>query len=308
LILQCYWAFVKFDFSKEEPKYKAMQKIANAYVAILSLDVVHGAQVSDQVESYGAHMNVNFVPVDMFERWFDTRGRDNLKEYPKSTGIIMKGLPFLVGEGTGMYEPLGFDFGPQLEAMRYAYGSCRSLEQFKKPILHQRNEPGNFFVASLVGMTDYYYRRGLAKKPLGFWYVTDKNTRGVLYTSMMKNDSCVGIKVHPEIPDTVMEIIEETIRKRVPPKGLVLTKPELVKTTKSKNNSILDHVLGQVKKTNLKPEIRIPVFLRPHQIVKQLGETMINDFKKLPRVKGLAYHLEEITNEIWGYKLLIYFE
>jgi hypothetical protein len=67
-------------------------------------------------------------------------------------------------------------------------------------------------------------------------------------------------------------------------------------------------VIARVNKTNFKPEIHVPVFLRPHQIVKQLGEMMIADFKRLPRVKGLTYMLEEITDEIWGYKLLIYFE
>lgn len=307
LILQCYWAFVGFDF-KGFPTFIEMQKIANAYVAILSLDVVHGAQVSDQVESYGAHMNVNFVPLDLFEKWHDAEIESNAKNYPKSIStkkLIIKGLPFLVGEGTGMYEPLGFDFGPQMEAMRYVYGSARSVEQFKKPILHKRNEPGNFFVASLVGMTDYYYRRGFAKTPLGFWYVTKNKTRGVLYSDMMRNDERnIGIKAHPSIPENVMEVINDTILKRIPPKALALDKS----SNHSKTNSVLDHVLGSVKKMDFKTDVSVPIFIRPHQLVKALGDAMVMDFKRMDRVMGLKYELEEITDDIWGYNLSVYFK
>ena len=309
LILQCYWAFVGFKFvGGDAVVFTEMQKIANAYVAVLSLDVVHGAQVSDQVESYGAHMNVNFVPLELFEKWYDAEIETNAINYPKSNNakkLIIKGLPFLVGEGTGMYEPLGFDFGPQMEAMRYVYGSARSAEQFKKPILHKRNEPGNFFVASLVGMTDYYYRRGFAKTPLGFWYVTkNKTTRGVLYSDMMRNDARnIGIKAHPTIPEDVMEVINETILKRIPPKPLALEK-----SNHSKSNSVLDHVLGSVKRVNFNTDVMVPIFIRPHQLVKALGDAMVMDFKRMDRVVGLRYALEEITDDIWGYNLSVYFK
>jgi hypothetical protein len=123
---------------------------------------------------------------------------------------------------------------------------------------------------------------------------------------MMRNDTRTAqIKAHPAIPDDVMGIINDTILKRIPPKPLTLSSSS---SAHSKNNSVLDHVLANVRKMQFKTEITVPVFIRPHQIIKKLGEAMIADFRRLDRVVGLKYDLEEITDDIWGYKLSVYFK
>lgn len=295
----------KFEGETRFPPLLEMQKIARNYIPPLSLDVVRGAQVSDDVEHYGAHMNDNFIPISTFEKWMSgTRdGRQLLKQLPATPDKMSEPLPFLVGEGTGMYEPYGYD-NPLLPIMSYVY-RAQSLAPFKKPILHKKGEPGSFFVGSLVGMTDCYYKLG-STAPLSFWYCTKQKdgslTRGTSYTDMMNDSPNVVLKPQPMLTRQIMGSVEEAVLRRVPPDSLILTSshPSRAKHT------ILQKISDSVKQLNRapgSPHQKANVFIRPHQINSTIGNRIISDMKQMDRIWKVDYHLEEITDKMWGYRV-----
>lgn len=268
------------------------------------MDVVRGAQVSDSVVNYGAHMNDNFVPQHMFRSWLETsrEGRIISKNLPWESNEI-KELPFLVGEGTGMYEPYGVDI-PNAKLFPYVY-QCPSLESFKKLITRKVGVTGNFFVGSLVGLTDYFYKRG-ANTPIAFWYTTE-GKRGASYDDMMNRPEKVSIKIQAPVSKPVMdEMVEATLR-RIPPEPLILS--PLAKDAKRHHNSTLEYICKEVdgfKRPTGNLHQKVPVFIRPHQLSKQLAAHIVNDFRRVGNIWKVDYKLEEISDKIFGYRMNVY--
>lgn len=304
-ILQCYNAFVEKEFASQT--LREAQAIARHYVPPLSLDVVRGAQVSDQVESYGAHMNDNFIPAKTFRQWMERGGTEGKRlasrlNWERDDG---KTYPFMVGEGTGMYESLGVE-NPLLPIMGYVY-QLQSLDGFKKPITRKRGETGNFFVGSLVGLTDYFYKRGAAT-PMSFWYcnVQKGMSRGASYADMMNAPERVAVKVHPPVDRGIMEEMTEKTLRRLPPEPLVLS---AANDDRHRHNSHLDYVSRSVASLN-RPKgsvhNRVPVYVRSHQINAALAKRIAADFKRLDRVWRVDYKLERITDRIFGYRMDVY--
>jgi hypothetical protein len=305
--LQVYNAFTTFDFPKDEPRWKEMQQLASYYIPPLSLDVVNGQQVNN-VSSLGAHMNDNYIPLHQFRSAMEStrEGREISNELPWNDAKFppeFKTLPFMIGEGTGMYEPLGTE-NPVATQMAYVY-RCPSLEGFKKPISHKVGQVGSFFVGSLEGMTDYFYRRGYYA-PLTFWYANHErgNSRGVSYADMINKPETLAVIPQPFISKKLMDHVEEVIKLRVPPQPLYLK--EHHKRGKNKHLDALCEGIAQLKREPGPPYQRVPVYVRPHQINAVQGSKILTDFKKLDRIWKVDYQLENISDEIWGYRMLVY--
>lgn len=305
-ILQCYNAFVQFKFPPNaEKRWPEMQQIASYYVPPLSLDVVRGQQVKDGVNNLGAHMNDNFIPLHQFRAGLEaTRaGREVSTELPwgGSYPPEFKELPFMIGEGTGMYEPLGYENNLGAH-MAYVY-RCPSLEGFKKPITHKIGQVGSFFVGSLEGMTDYFYRRGHSA-PLTFWYGDQSkgNSRGIAYENMI-NDSSLSILPQPFLSKKIMGHVEEIIKLRVPPRPLQLDRHH---KGKNKHLEALCKGVADLKRDPGPPFQRVPIYVRPHQISAVQASKILTDFKQLERVWKVEYQVENISNDIWGYRMLVY--
>lgn len=300
--------FHDFPPKPEFDKYREMQTLIRQYVPCLSLDVVNGAQVN-QIASVGAHMNDNFIPVDMFLQDMEKtkagkeRARELrafLKEEP------MKGLLFLVGEGTGMYEPQGYK-NPLEPIMGYVY-SCPSLVAAKKKIEREQGVAGGFFKVSENMFTDFFYNLGdLA--PLECLYCTRQSngqlTRGASYEDMMNNRDQVAFLPKPPPSKQVMEHISERVLLRVPPRPLAVTDKGQWET----KNPHLDTIVEAVKKFDRpmgSPAIKVPVYVRPHQLSAQLAKEIIRDFRKRERIWKVDYVLERITDDMYGYEMNVY--
>jgi hypothetical protein len=302
--LQCANALLEHKFKKGNDIMLELQNILRQYVPPLSLDVVRGMQVSDNTVNYGAHMNDNFIPQHMFRGWMEStrEGRmisKNLQWEPNEN----KNLPFLVGEGTGMYEPYGVNL-PNANLFNIVY-QCPSLEGFKKLITRKVGVTGNFFVGSLVGLTDYFYKRG-SNTPMSFWYTTN-GKRGASYDDMMNRPEKVGIKVQPYVNKNVMDEMVEATFRRIPPEPLILS--PLAKDAKRHHNSVLEHVCKSVedfKRPSGDLRRKVPIFIRPHQLSKQLAYQIVNDFRKIGTLWKVDYKLEEITDKIFGYRMNVY--
>jgi len=310
-ILQCYNALLSVKFPKQYKQLREIQRIANQYIPILSLDVVNGAQVKDKDAPKGAHMNDNLVPIAEFRKWVrqSREGRNIDRKissvYPKK---IESNLPFLVGEGTGKLEPLGLE-NPLLPLMGYVY-RCPSLRVFKKPITRQRGEAGSFLLGSLKGFTNYFTDRNpnITYGGLTYTTVTESagTTRGAYYEDMMNDRKDVGVMMDQPLSKASMEVINEAIMLRDPPSPLILTKE-----AGHEKNEHLELVVKAVSEFGRQPGLEnrhVPLYARPHQISSSLARDMINDFSQLGRVWKFSYRLERMTDEIWGYELRVYVE
>jgi len=306
--LQLTNAFLAAKIDNSKPILKEAQSILSNYIVPISLDVVRGAQVSDKTENYGAHMNDNFIPIKTFQKWLcnTKEGREINKTLPwPKDAEKEEDLPFLVGEGTGLYEPLGYS-NPLLPIMSYVY-RAPSLEQFKKPILHPKGEPGSFFVGSLVGLTDFFYKKG-ADLPMGFWYCTKNNAeiqRGVSYTDMMNDHENIVVKIQPKPNKLVGEVIKDAVTRRLPPIDVILT-PEKHVETKSSHLERLTQSINQLNRPQGPKHQYVPIYVRPHQLNSELVSQMINDMTHLNRVWKIDYDLEKIKDGMFGYRVRIF--
>jgi hypothetical protein len=101
-----------------------------------------------------------------------------------------------------------------------------------------------------------------------------------------------------------MEITEEAILKRIPPNHLILDQ-----IVEGKTNSVLTKVSESVSKMKRRQgplHQNVAIYIRPHQLSTMLGDRMIADFRTLDRVWKVTYDHEQITNDIWGYRMQIY--
>ncbi len=308
--LQATNAFIAHKFNENGPLFHIMteiQGILRQYVPPLSLDVVRGAQVSDQVVSYGAHMNDNYIPAHMFREWMGkTReGRQIMNSLPWPDKID-DSLPFLVGEGTGMYECLGVP-NPLAPVMSYVY-RLESLRAFKTPITRVEGAAGNFFVGMEVGLTDYFYKNG-AKTPMAFWFCDIKKgmTRGASYSDAMNNFHNIAIRVQPNVSDPIMKQMEELTLRRLPPEPLILS--PLAKDARRRHNSHLEYICKSINNLN-RPSgdlhQKVPVYVRSHQLNRQVADRIISDFTGANRIWKVEYKLEEITDAIFGYRMNVW--
>lgn len=320
---QCRNALRRHTFppGQKYDKFREMQRIVENYMNPMTLAAVNGMQVRDQEAQLGAHMNNTFIPIEMFigEMNKTREGREMLKTLPlPKDDEIIKGLPLMIGEGTGMYEPLGFK-NPRLSVMSYVY-QAPSLSFAKKPIENERHpadddeqhpddveKKKSFFEAMLTLITDYFSQRG-APTPLSFWACTEQPngtlTRGAKYTDMINHPERVAFRPQQNIPIPVMGLVNEAIKMRVPPRPLVLTEMEAHK--KNHHLEKLCKAVADFKRKQGDPRDNAPVYIRPHQLSDKRIDRMISDFQRLRNVCKVDYKLERITDEIWGYRMNVY--
>ncbi|HEY9818429.1 MAG TPA: hypothetical protein V6D20_21855, partial [Candidatus Obscuribacterales bacterium] len=136
--------------SRYKDVFKHMQqKVMPYYIPLMSLDVVHGAKVSDDTEQVGAHLNTMFVPTHYFKRCLEKSksGRAISKKvhWPSLEAHKKEDWPTLTGEGTGMYGPLGLlaeehEVDAIAKQRALVYG-MPSLDGFKKDLVHEHGTP-----------------------------------------------------------------------------------------------------------------------------------------------------------------------
>lgn len=304
-------AFIAADLSTikgpDKARLEEAQQIAKQYVVSINLAAVKGAAVGDKAAHKGAHMTAHFIPVHLIRSWLRTGSRTGRKlsstlpfEPPSA---ISSELPFMIGEGTGMYESLGYE-DPYINAKSYVY-QMQSLAPFRKPIEHREGETSEFFIGALTGMTDYFIRRG---HPRGaFWYVTKQPdgrvTRGAYYSDIMNHPEKVGIIMQDRIEPAMMEYMKDAIAIDVPLEPLKLTR----KHPKADKNTHLQFVVDQINAMNRPAGTKnyeVPVYVRDHQINRIGAQNIVAEAQRLDRVTGARYYEERYTDTDHGYCLM----
>ncbi len=302
----CIKAFVKQDFDpKVDQKLLHLREIMNQYVPVFTLAAVRGAAVADDTEHIGAHMNVNLIPAAKFRQWMSVsrEGRKLASTLPweKPTAFSDQ-LPFLIAEGTGPYEPLGYT-DPYDNAKGYVY-QVRSLAPYRKPIGHKYGETTSFFVGSLTGLTSYFFVRG--GNVGSFFYGTKVGqsiSRGVTYNDMMNNPEKVAIIMHEKLPAHVLSVIKDSVSIRVPPEPLILTNKS---DSILEKNGTLDYIKGAVQKFNRPVSkddtvIDVPIYIKDYQIDKEKAQKIVVEMQQLGHIVAFDYYEEKYTDKFYGY-------
>jgi len=317
-IQMCHEALIRHTFPSTSTTFDALkeiQQIANEYLVLLSLDVVNGAHVQQKDAPKGAHMNANLVPFYQFKQVLENspEGKKVSRELPWPTHIQWDAeLPFMVGEGTGIYEPLGLDADKALLPVKsYVYQGTPSMGTAKKPIGHARNEKTQFFLGSLLGMTPYFYRKG--SPYAAFWYTNGRQQqRGAKYTDMIANRTDAwGLRPQPRIPRLLRKIVDEAILVRQPSYPLVLSE----RTSHPATNADLDYVVRTVGKNtqhattgllgqSVRGIIKVPMYVRPGNINAEIARHNAKDFKRLKHVVKVEYDMEEATDRVYAYRVV----
>ena len=303
--------FISLQIPAEKKQLVELQQIATLYLSCLSLDAVRGAAVGDNEAHIGAHMNENFIPIPMFKKWLERTREGKLlaRKLPWPPSYTREELPFMIGEGTGMYEPLGYK-DANSNAHAYVY-QMRSLSPYRKPIPHTKGKATEFFIGSLTGLTDYFISQGhnVGTFSYGTKQPDGSITRGAYYSDMLNDNDNVVIMMHDAVPKPVMTMIKEVISVRVPPEPLVYT-PGL--RDAKEINSDLEYVVKAVKKlgrvsgnqTNV-PLVGVPVYIKDYQINREHAQKIVSDIQRLEHVVDASYHEERYSDSFYGYCLLL---
>lgn len=304
-IAMTYDAFMEHDMEDARNKdvLEDMQSIGRHYIPLMSLDVVHGAKVADQTEQVGAHLNTMFFPIHYF--------RKALEKHPEGKYLSQKvkwpdtdDYPFLTGEGTGKFDPLG---GPdEIAEQRQIIYSVPSTGGFKKDLTHPIGAPSSFYLGSLMGITNYFLKQNV---PIGsFVYGTvdplhSKQgwTRGAMYTHMINERTDVVLVPHPPVPAKTLDLINEATLSRVPPRKLVLSEDSPLPV----RNKELDRLAAAFNQPK-GPSVPVPIYMCPHQLNARIVDRMMSDFRQVPELSHITYDLEPITDDFYGYRVLFH--
>lgn len=313
-IMQTCASFRQADL-KGHPELSELQEIGLQYVPVMSLDAVHAAAVGDDMSNkVGAHMNVNLLPAHYVKKCLQRSAPDgqSMQHLPfRQETSWSKHLPVLIAEGTGMFEPFGFNDTLQDERS-YVYGGASSIRAFKKPIVHPIGAPSRFFVGSLLGFTDYWFELGANVG--GLWYTYRNSSgipdRGVKFTDLERKRDSVCLLTHPEIPQPVMERMREAVALRMPPRPLLLSE-KVVEKYHPKKNKELDFLVETVHNTRSNPNARptqdpVSFYVRDYQLNSSIMSNLQGEFVELKDIVKIEYDLESVTNEVYGYRVHVY--
>ena len=291
------------------------QRIMPYYVPMMSLDIVHGAQVADQIEQPGAHLNTMFPPVHylkkVLERHPEGKKLSQKVHWPPLDVHDDTDWPTLTGEGTGKYGPLGLLAEEReldtIERERSLIYNMPSLAGFKKDLVHVHGAASNFYVGHLMGITSYFLKRGI---PVGSFVYGTRNahhrngwTRGALYTDLVNQDTNVIMVPHPPVPPDVMGLIDDITQNRVPPNHYVLDEDAPLPV----RNALLDTLTRGIRPLSDPGDLaEVPVYARPHQLSEKLIGQIIKEASYVNGLHKITYELEPITNTIYGYRILFH--
>ena len=302
-IAQTFSAFKQFPFAKGS-SLKEMQDIASNYMPIMTLAVVHGGSVKDSEDAeLGSHMFPFIAPKDFVRTAMGrtNEGRAALGKVSWTKEVNITGHKFkpLTAEGTGMFQVDEKD-DPLIQVRQVIY-SLPSLRTFKKPITKN-----TFYVGLMNGYTPEWMDMG--SNVGGIWFATKQPdgrvTRGVKYENAVHESTNFAIVPQPGLPRNVINVINEATLLRVPPNDLKITSKAIAPT----RNKLLDMVVKKVgnRSSAAAAGVQLPVYIRPHQLNYELAQRMAEELSSHPHITKVDYRLEQVTDQVYGYRMMIH--
>ena len=301
----------------ESPVLRDLQNLSSHYAALQMLTVVHGAKIGDE-EGFGAHLCDVFVPIRKAEQMLEhtPQGRQLLQMSkapvaPVAASIQAQDLPVLIGEGTGIIDPLGYDHDPLLEERKYVACGLPSAAPFKREIPHIRGQESTFYHGFLLAISDQWIDQGVGAlvvgtpapgKPHGM-------TRGALFTDVMAGRTDrVALMPQPRMPAAVRRISTEALMLSPPPRPLKLEPAQLARTGK---DPLLDRLCAGIRALNHDPPAKKPpgsvdLFVRAHQYDNNRIDALLGEASAMDRLYDAEYVEEPIVDRVTSYRVRLW--
>ena len=205
-----------------------------------------------------------------------------------------------------MFEPLGSNHTmEEMQRIGNAYMAMPSTNGFKKPILHPVGAPGSFFIGSIVGFTNYWFRLG--GNCGGFWYTDSRGSnggsRGLYHSDIVQGHANVRLTPHPPFETVHLQHMNHAVKLRPPPRPLILSEA----TAQEKRPSeILERVQSQFTNggggVGGSDGVSLTMYAREHQLTPEIAQRMVKE-AKAAGVVGMEYHWEPISDDVGGYEI-----
>ena len=219
-------------------------------------------------------------------------------------------LKVIIAEGTGMYETRDRAKDELHAARAEVDKDLPSLHGMKKPLVHAPGAKSPFFVGSMVGFTSYWFEQG--GNVGGMWIGYTKPgcktmQRGITFEELAGKSDKISMLAHPAFSAECKADIERALRIRVPPRDLILT-PEGVAAHPARCAKLDDIAAHCTKMGRVIPPgaPAAPLYIRAHQLTPETVKAAKGDISRAPRIAGLAYKLEPITDWLCIYRTAIY--
>lgn len=299
------------------PIVQHMQAVAKKYIVVQMLTVVHGAKVGDETEAYGAHLCDVFLPIAVAERMLahTQAGRALLRraQPARPPAVVLVGddaaeaeLPVMVGEGTGVIDPLGVDVDDAADARQYVANGMPAAEVFKREVPHIRGQPSSFYHGFLLAITDHWLAHGVGALVVGTPVrgQTHEMTRGALFTDVMAGRvDRVALMPQTRMPAQVAQICEEA-NKLAPP-----TRPLELAPREPQRVALLDAFCDGVRAFGRTAEGKtqtVDLMTRAHQYDADRIQQLLREAAAMPRLYKATYEEERITQDITSHRIRLW--
>lgn len=306
------------SFQAQHAILRDLQLLAKHYIAMQMLTVVHGAKIGDE-EGYGAHLCDVFVPIRhanaMLAR--TAAGRALLKRcQPVAVVPVMGGVsdaapevPFLMGEGTGIIDPLGAPVDPMADERRYVAEMMPSSSFGKREIPNLRGQESPFYHGFLLAITSQWIDHGVGALVVGSVAREGAEmTRGAAHLDLMAGRTeRIALMPHPRMPAKVMAIAEEAVLLAPPPRPLTINAP----LSPARTDPLLDRLCDGIRALGhpapaRKPRDSIDLFVRAHQYDAQRINALLSEAARMPRLYDATYVEERITDDITSFRVRLW--
>ena len=311
-----------------------LKRISQKYIPMMTLAVVHGAKAGDHTEQVGAHMYLAMVPEHQMREGLQRtapgrqmlsqmgpmeayRGKSPFVSAPSSTAArsshatTLKDLPPISVEGTGVIDPLGYK-DPLLEKRRYLAQHMTAYTWAKTEIPHEEQGESGFYYVDVSGVTSHYIDQGVN---IGsFWYGTvdpehhsyTGMKRGVLYTDRLKDSDRFALMPQPPMSKQMMDVIEAAIALQPPPRPLTLHyDQDMGPDTHSLLDELCEHVESLGRDASGAGD-SVDLYILPSQLTRAEIDQMKSNAYDAERLVKAAYTKENVTNDIWIYRVQLY--
>lgn len=313
---------------------KELQRLSKKYVSLLTLAVVHGAKAGDHTEQVGAHMYHVMVPEHQMREGLQRTGPGRqmlaqmgpMEAYKGKSPFVnastsgarsthattLKNLPPISVEGTGVIDPLGYK-DPIIEKRRYLAQHMTAYTWAKTEIPHEEQGESGFYYVDVSGVTSHYIDQGVN---IGsFWYGTvdpehhqyTGMKRGVLYTDRLKDSNRFALMPQPPMSKQIMDVIEAANALQPPPRPLTLHyDQDMGPDTHPLLDDLCQHVESLGRDASGAGTDSVDLYILPSQLTRQEIEEMKSNANEADRLVKAAYVKENVTNDIWIYRVQLY--
>jgi hypothetical protein len=110
----------------------------------------------------------------------------------------------------------------------------------------------------------------------------------------------------PELTPAVMNLIHESVALAIPPTPLILTPKKVDPAARHPGLDKVVQAVEALQRPRSAAHIAVPVYIRGYQLSPSIVQQMIADFKAKRAICHVSYHLERMTDTLYGYRMMVH--